>query len=245
MIADTDIINWPSPATVQTTTATTVAVGTLVDGETVSWCWHLAMRALEDYDRDNGGHIKVVAHVRTSAGSLAKGRNQLVDGFLSSGHDWLLMVDTDHGFRSNLLEILLEQADPQTVPVVSGLNVGIGLDVRDGMGGYKIEPRIVAFQYDGQGYVRALDYPRNTLWRVDGVGTGCLLVHRSVYERIGGDWFTERPDGRGKLLGEDLSFCLRLREAGIPVHIDTRAKLSHHKPIWLTVDDVPLPPVLP
>jgi hypothetical protein len=36
------------------------------------------------------------------------------------------------------------------------------------------------------------------------------------------------------MLSEDLSFCWRLGERGIPLWIDSRVKTSHAKTIWVS-----------
>jgi hypothetical protein len=65
----------------------------------------------------NGG-----GRLATQAGANLSGpRNSLVRKFLEYGKaDWLLMVDTDMTFRPDTLEKLLEFADPEKAPIVSG-----------------------------------------------------------------------------------------------------------------------------
>jgi hypothetical protein len=83
---------------------------------------------------------------------------------------------------------------------------------------------------------------------VAATGTGCLLVHRDVLEDMrlkrGGSihsWFgydqftTEAGEWE---LGEDLSFCLRARDAGWKVYVDTTLPVGHHKgsKVWWPED---------
>jgi hypothetical protein len=91
------------------------------------------------------------------------------------------------------------------------------------------------------------DYPSDALMRVGATGTGCLLVHRSVFAAMkqphpngwgtlpNGQpnpypWFQEGLTGpRGEPFGEDVVFCRRARAMGIPVHVHTGIQCGHVK----------------
>jgi len=68
--------------------------------------------------------------------------------------------------------------------------------------------------------------------RVDATGAAFLLIHRSVLTTIGGRWFSHHPEQ--DCSSEDTAFCLRLRDHGIPLHVDTRIKIGHEKAVVLT-----------
>ena len=75
--------------------------------------------------------------------------------------------------------------------------------------------------------------------RVTATGAAALLIHRGALEAVGrhaGDaaapWFRESQT-RTKLVGEDLTFCLRCAAAGIPVHVHTGVQAGHMKPQML------------
>jgi hypothetical protein len=40
-----------------------------------------------------------------------------------------------------------------------------------------------------------------------------------------------------KMMGEDLSFCMRAGSLGIPVHVHTGVKTTHLKQLWLSEAD--------
>lgn len=65
------------------------------------------------------------------------------------------------------------------------------------------------------------DYLRGLI-EVEGVGMACCLIKREVFEQIPQPWYFPTPD-----LGEDLSFCLRSKAAGIPIYCDTSLVCGH------------------
>lgn len=163
-----------------------------------------------------------------NAGALvARGRNLLAARFLATSLPWLWMVDTDMVFTPVLLPALLEAADPDKRPVMSAVYlicpgtawIPALYDATETDGHPDFEPR---FTRPGDGVIE-----------VGGCGAGCLLIHRTALEairnRFGADcWFDEL---RGPVPhGEDLSFCVRAAQAGIPVHAHGGARAGHVKP---------------
>jgi hypothetical protein len=88
------------------------------------------------------------------------------------------------------------------------------------------------------------------MFQVAATGTGCLLVHRSVFERIrdfvrpGADrpgfnaafpWFQETAHD-DRPVGEDITFCWRAGLAEIPVFVNTGVHIGHVKERLLDVD---------
>jgi hypothetical protein len=60
--------------------------------------------------------------------------------------------------------------------------------------------------------------------RVTGVGFGCVLVRRHVFEKMGSPWFehARRPGW-----GEDDFFCDRAVAAGFKIHVDPQLEIGH------------------
>jgi hypothetical protein len=85
-------------------------------------------------------------------------------------------------------------------------------------------------------------YPEDQLIEVDAVGTGCILIHRSVLldmqkqatpnQGSNWAWFVEGAID-GTYFGEDLLFSKRLKSMGYKIHAHTGAILPHHKQFWL------------
>lgn len=65
---------------------------------------------------------------------------------------------------------------------------------------------------------------RNPLVECDALGTGCMLIHRSVFETLPAPWFEYRAGGNS----EDLMFCKEAKEAGIPVYCDLSTVCGHY-----------------
>jgi 2-polyprenyl-3-methyl-5-hydroxy-6-metoxy-1,4-benzoquinol methylase len=69
-----------------------------------------------------------------------------------------------------------------------------------------------------------IDNAENALWSVDAVATGCMAIHRSVFEQMPGPWFEYKNFGTS----EDLAFCADALEHGIPVHCDMSTISGHY-----------------
>ena len=162
---------------------------------------------------------------------IATARNDVVRAFLLTETPWLFMVDTDMVFQSNVLDQYLEHADPNEVPILGGLCFAGGK-------GATIKPTLYRVMQTPEGelvYTRIENYPRNAMCKVDATGAACLLVHRSVFERmtdkfghLAHPWFAE-SETQSKELGEDMVFCLRAKSLGIPTHVHTGIKVGHRK----------------
>lgn len=226
------------------------------------------------YDKQHGDHLMhnsglvnngALVPVWGRSVELSHARNQGAAAFLSSGSDWLLWIDTDMGFEQDALERLLEVADPVTAPIVGGLcfiETDYSHDFKGGLrsalcptlydwawiepssgmpGAYKMIPR--------------LEWDRGKVTRVGATGTGFLLTHRSVYEKISdwlyeqgappNIWFERIPGPDGERCGEDVSFCLRAHQVGLPIHVHTGVEISHQKTVWYGAADYAARPASP
>ena len=212
----------------------------------VAYSWHHSMVELVGYDLANGCRVMQGGYIgmRSTAAGLVEARNQAVRHFLDDGKaDWLFWVDTDMGFAPDIVDRLLEAADPEARPVVGALAFTQTEKTDDGMGGWRCHATPAVFDWakldTGElGFAVRWDYPPNTLIRVGGTGSACILVHRSVFERVeaahGRVWYDRVPNTTtGQLLGEDLSFCLRAGALKIPLHVHTGVRTTHFKATWL------------
>ena len=59
------------------------------------------------------------------------------------------------------------------------------------------------------------------------VGAGCCLIDLKVFDRIKEPWFEWTQGRQGDGVSEDFYFFEKVREAKIPIHIDTSIKCRH------------------
>lgn len=207
-----------------------------------------SMLSLTYYDAANCGHL-----VRAGGPFLASAtpmnlhevRNAMAGAAVDKGVDWILFVDSDAGFEPNVVERLVECADPVDRPVLGALAFMTSKAEPDDMGGWiwHPAPTIYDWGHDGkEGFFHRYDYPPNTLVRAAATGGHMLLIHRGVLEKIeaahGRTWFNRGMYSRDHgLMGEDFSFCFRLLEAGVPLHVHTGIETTHQQTVWLNSDD--------
>jgi GT2 family glycosyltransferase len=181
------------------------------------------------------GSTDVEAVLAVGSGpNISTARNIVARSFLEKQTaPWLLMCDTDMTFPADMVDRLIAAADPVQRPVVGALCFTQNTD-DPAKGPYSTMYELT--EKDGDlAFVRYTKWPENTVVRVAATGAACLLIHRTVLERVGkasGDraapWFRESVAGAA-LIGEDLTFCLRCAAAGIPVHVHTGARAGHIK----------------
>jgi hypothetical protein len=181
--------------------------------------------------------------MRCGTGGLVDARNKAVAHFLDQAtEEWLWFVDTDMGFRPDTVDRLVDVADPVLRPVVGALCFGLKQGDPDGYGGYETSPFPTIYGWgagpDGvAGFRAAAEYPRDAVIPVAGTGAACLLIHRTVAEKVraehGDLWFDPVRYADGRLVSEDLSFCYRLAGLQIPVHVHTGVRTTHAKQIWV------------
>jgi GT2 family glycosyltransferase len=180
----------------------------------------------------DGGFVAIPAGPNLSAP-----RCRMVRSFLKSGIEWLWMVDTDMTFPPDTLDRLMAVADKNISPIVGGLCFALTYEEGERV----IYPTMFLLDDDGSGW-RILEYPPDSLIDIHATGTACLLIHRTVLEKMEGTypeplpWFAEQISPAGGLQSEDVTFCLRARECGFPVKVHTGVKLGHLKQYEVTED---------
>ena len=187
-----------------------------------------------------------------SSSNLCRSRNQMVLDMLDhETAEWLWMLDTDATFQPDMLDQLLTVADPTDRPIIGALchqvrgkldSDGNAVIDRHYSQVREVIPTIYQMiETDGviTGYRESTSYGTGLL-EVDATGCHCLLVHRTVFEKIESDhpyrWFREDLIGPGVIAGEDIWFCLQARQHGFPVYVDTRLESGHVKRFVTTSD---------
>jgi hypothetical protein len=182
-------------------------------------------------DKDNDGPLSRGGWVRVRCGTdgLPAARNETVLQFLATESDWLFVGalcfaqremagDGSSGYRCTATPTIYDWAH--------------GVDMK---GKHR------------QGFVARTEYDVNALNKCGATGSAAILIHRSVFEAVreqfGPVWYNRAPEGepdaRGVvvMLGEDMSFCMRAGSLGIPVHVHTGVRTTHHKAVWLAETD--------
>jgi hypothetical protein len=144
-------------------------------------------------------------------------RNLGCEEALSGGYQWVFMLDDDVIMPPNGIQILKSSRQP----IVSGLYFR------------RHEPVCpVALQNSPDGTRNWITgYQPGTIFPADYVGAGCLLIHRSVLEKMPSPWFewwSDRKDlPKNEQMSEDFSFCHKARKLGFPIYVDTRVECLH------------------
>jgi hypothetical protein len=185
------------------------------------------------------GKTPVDAVIAVGSGpNISTARNMACRQFLEQdAAAWLFMCDTDMWFPADTIDRLIGAADPGQRPVVGGLCFSQNTD---NGGGEPYSTMYELAERDGEiCFVRYRQWPEDAVVRVAATGAACLLIHRDALlavEKRAGDraapWFRESVAGPS-LIGEDLTFCLRLGAAGIPVHVHTGVRAGHMKTTML------------
>ena len=149
-------------------------------------------------------------------------RNVACKMAIQNGLEWLYFLDSDVVPPRDAVLRLMAHGKP----IVSGM--------------YRRRSPPVAVPVMLRGGQWITQFPPNQLIEVDLVGAGCLLVHRTVLERLppqrpeaGKHWFDWRVDCAGLLppgecLSEDFTFCTwAKKKLGIPTLVDTSVRCRH------------------
>lgn len=164
--------------------------------------------------------VDEIGYTFAQASLVYDGRNRLADAAIRGGWDRVLWLDSDMAFDPDLLERLSADLD-EGREMVSGLYFSRKSPVhpviyeRCGLDAETLRPVAEA--------PKAL--PEAEIFPVEAVGFGAVLVSAGLLRRVidrFGEPFTPIPG-----FGEDLSFCLRVRELGETVWCDRRVKPGH------------------
>ncbi len=209
--------------------------------------FHHSLMRLQSWDYGHEQRIGEWLMMRSGSGGIVQARNRVMHDYLEMDNqfEWLMWMDADMGFEPDALDRLLAVADPQSAPVVGGLCFAWKELAVDEMGGFRCVARPTMFDWveheDGvKRFTGLAVYPKDQLVQVAGTGAAFILSHRSVIEQIAADadtrgWWFDRIRGTdGELLGEDISYCVRVASYGHPLYVHTGIQTNHLKELWVS-----------
>lgn len=165
------------------------------------------------------GHVPPNTALKWWLGSdRIRGRNTVAGWALEAGAEWLMFIDDDHVFPTNIVNRLLSH------------DVGIA-------GALYVQRQspfapIAYMARTDDGFYVPLDLTLcepDQLVEVVACGTGGMLIRSEVFRRMLED-DPNRPFFEHNVASEDLLFCDRARQLGFPVYVDVGVRLGHMMP---------------
>ena len=142
-------------------------------------------------------------------------RNDLVRQALTLGCTHILMLDTDQIYEDeNMIPTLINH----DLPVV-GVKVHRRYEPYDPI---LLRGEVGAFIGVPDDEIKA-----GGLIKVDATGCGCLMINTEILLDMPEPWFELKTGDIGQPIGEDISFCMQLKERGIDVMVDCDINILH------------------
>jgi len=144
----------------------------------------------------------------------ARSRNNLVRRSLDRGSEWIMFLDDDQTFKPSILTEALAVGQPVVAALYTqrvAPYLPIAYADKDDVGYWPLDLR---------------NHGPNELVQVRAAGTGGMLIRSEVFRELGDiHWFMHTTEQ-----SEDMFFCDRLAEAGIPMFVHTGVRLGHIAP---------------
>jgi glycosyltransferase involved in cell wall biosynthesis len=156
-------------------------------------------------------NTKHKVNLYTSMGTLIfDQRNNMVESALEEGADYVLFIDADMRFPKDTLERLLKH------------NKGIiGVNATTRSVPVKATAKTLEIEEDGTCNWKQISSKNKTgIEKADGIGCGVMLISKHTLTTIPKPWFFFELLPENKLLGEDIYFCIKAKDAGIETFID-------------------------
>lgn len=145
-------------------------------------------------------------------GIIHDSRNFIVKEAKRIGAHYVLFVDDDMILPTDLFLRLFSHQ----VPVVSALAFKRRPPYEPCIYDWKVDPKTGRL-----GVVSATYLVKKGLMKVGATGFGAVLIRMDVFDKIREPWFELKE------FGEDLDFCLKCHDAGIPIYCDTDLIVQH------------------
>jgi hypothetical protein len=182
------------------------------------------------WDANYDHKIMGVERIQSSA-NISNARNLIMEHFLDSKADKLMLIDSDMVFNPDLVHKLTEDVDNET-PVVGALTWRLS---KKG----NVLSTMMLMDEDEK-LIHPESWPEDALVQVWSTGAACLMIHRAVVEKVKAaafspafPWFQE-TSWKGEPVGEDVTFCIRAQMCMVPIYVDTGIEVGHVKDRILT-----------
>jgi hypothetical protein len=158
--------------------------------------------------------IKTTKHeidLFTSAGTLIfDQRNNLVKTAVEVKADYLLFVDADMRFPKDTLKILMSHNKDI---------IGVNATTRS----EPVKPtakNFVVNEDQSVDWIPIYSNAKSGIEKADGIGCGVMLVNTRVFKAMEEPYFYFEQLPNNKLLGEDIYFCIKAKDAGFDTWVD-------------------------
>jgi hypothetical protein len=201
--------------------------------------------ALLTYCLNNGINLDIqqmfssnVYHTRECmVASTVLSDSKNIVAFGGKDYDFSLWIDSDQVYTPQHLEILIARmADPNIHVVGASIKVHTGNEYAFGW----FDEQLLKEKNELKRMTVAQMEGRKALIEVDYIGLAFTLVRKGVFESISFPWFEQLPYSvhecaKDKIggMGEDLSWCYRIRKAGFKLYADPLVQVGHEKQVVL------------
>lgn len=164
-----------------------------------------------------------VQYGMTQSSLIYAARNMLAKQAIEQGFDRMLWFDSDMDVPVDAMRRLSEDMDEgrefvsgiyfkRTTPTAPVLYSELGYysDETD-----KVTPVAKPFH----------EYPKDSIFEIQAAGFGCVMMTTDLIKKVIAKY--GQPFSPMMGFGEDLSFCARVLQLGIPMYCDSRIKCGH------------------
>lgn len=152
-------------------------------------------------------------------------RNHLCLKAFEKECDYIMWLDSDMVFPPETVLNLIKTAEEEQADLVTGLYFK------------RVQPsdpvlaKEITWKQEPTGIIDSkvdvyYDYPRDSVFPIEGCGLGCAIVRVSAIDEIGSKTGMS-PFQPLPYLSEDYSFCFRLKQLGKKMLCDSRVKAGH------------------
>lgn len=185
------------------------------------------MASFVTLDTTPGGRITM------ESGSLVyKARNNMALKAIQGGFDYIMWLDSDQTFETDIIHRLLEDAR-------HGKDYVTALAFTRQFPSKPVIYKEIEWQERPEGGIMCgchpyLDYPQDSVFEIAGSGLGACLMKTDLLKQVGKE-FKTAPFNPLQGLGEDVSLNWRLRQMGVKMWCDSRVKVGHVG--WVVFDE--------